>query len=204
MAPFPTPRYFGSQAGNDPTAALFPQGRQRWRRHHEGIPMKRLAASLVAVAFLALAEALPAWALDDASFAVAAVSANLQEIQMGQQAQQKAQNPQVKAFGDTLVKDHIAAHQKAAALAAKLEQYAPTVLPGDQARAVSQLSPLSGAAFDRRFLDEVIAGHNAAIQLFTPSATSANPDVKAYATETLATLRAHLASAQALRMQVGG
>jgi putative membrane protein len=163
-------------------------------------PLARLISGLAAIALAALAwTASPAMALDDPSFAVAAVSANLQEIQMGQAAQQKAQNAQVKALGDTLVKDHIPAHQKAIALAAKLEQYAPTVLPADQARVVSQLQGMSGAAFDKGFVDEVIAAHTAAIQLFTPSAASSNAEVKAYATETLTALRAHLATAQALK-----
>src|SRR5215212_9516417 len=147
--------------------------------------MKRMTVTLVALAFGCLAWMLPAFALDDPSFVVAAVSANLLEIQIGQQAQQKAQNAMVKALGEALVRDHIPAHQKAAALAAKLDQYAPTVLPGDQARVVTTLAGLSGAAFDTRFVDEVIAAHSMAIQLFTPSTTSGNADVKAYATETL-------------------
>ncbi len=161
--------------------------------------MNRHTARIAAVALVAAGWAAPALALDDPSFAVAAVSANLQEIQMGQAAVQRAQNAQVKALGDTLVKDHGPAHQKAVALAAKLEQYAPTVLPGEQARVVTTLQSLSGAAFDQRFVDEVIAAHNAAIQLFTPSASSSNAEVKAYATETLTALRAHLATAQALK-----
>jgi putative membrane protein len=162
------------------------------------VTMAMLAALAVAAGIL------PARALDDAPFAVAAVSANLYEIQLGQQAQQKAQNPAVKAFGETLVKDHVASHQKAAVLAARLDQYAPTTLPFDQTRTMATLSSLTGAAFDRRFLDEVIAAHNAAIPVFTASTASADAEVKAYATEALAALRAHLATAQMLRMQVGG
>jgi putative membrane protein len=162
----------------------------------------KLRAAWFALVVLGAAWTHPALALDDPSFAVAAVSANLQEIQMGQAAQQRGQNPQVKALGDTLVKDHIPAHQKAAAIAAKLEQYAPTTLPSEQARVVTTLQSLSGAEFDRRFVDEVIAAHTAAITLFTPSAASADVDVKAYATETLAVLRAHLATAQALKTQL--
>jgi putative membrane protein len=166
--------------------------------------MKQLASVLVAVFLAAVGSALPARALDDAPFAVAAVSANLYEIQLGQQAQQRGQNAAVKAFGDTLVKDHLASHQKAAALAAKLEQYAPTTLAFDQARTLGQLATLTGAAFDRRLLDEVISAHNAAIPVFMASTTSANAEVKAYASEALASLRAHLVTAQTLRMQVGG
>jgi putative membrane protein len=155
-------------------------------------------------AFLAVASQIrPVLALDDAPFAVAAVSANLVEIQIGQLAQQRAQSPQVKSFGEMLVRDHTSSHQKATALAAKLEQYAPTTLAGDQARIVATLSSLSGADFDRRFIDEAINAHNAAIQLFSPSTTSGNGDVKAFATESLPSLQAHLAAAQVLKSQLG-
>jgi putative membrane protein len=163
--------------------------------------MKRLAMTTL-VAMLLATGGLPALALDDPAFAVAAVSANLLEIQIGQLAQQRGQNAQVKALGDTLVNDHTASHQKATALAAKLEQYAPTVLPGDQARVVATLSSLSGADFDRRFVDEVINAHNAAIQLYSPSTTSGNAEVKAFATESMRMFQTHLAAAQALKGQL--
>jgi putative membrane protein len=58
---------------------------------------------------------------------------------------------------------------------------------------------LKGAAFDHRYIQDMIAGHTKAIAIFKKEAENAHdPEVKAYAEETLPTLQKHLEGARAL------
>jgi putative membrane protein len=58
---------------------------------------------------------------------------------------------------------------------------------------------LKGAAFDRRYAREMVAGHTKAITEYKRAAQDAqNADIKAYATQTLPTLEKHLQAAKDL------
>ena len=58
---------------------------------------------------------------------------------------------------------------------------------------------MKGAAFDHKYIQEMIAGHTHAIAVYTKEAADAqNADLKAYASQTLPTLQKHLDAAQAL------
>jgi putative membrane protein len=61
----------------------------------------------------------PGWAKDPAgkTFITKAIQGNLAEVQMGQLAQEKSQNSDVKAFGQQLVTDHNDANSTATAIA---------------------------------------------------------------------------------------
>src|SRR3954451_22138777 len=75
---------------------------------------------LIAMGLIASAAyAPPAWAKDPAgkTFITKAIQGNLAEVQMGQLAQEKSQNSDVKAFGQQLVTDHNDANSTATAIA---------------------------------------------------------------------------------------
>ncbi len=70
--------------------------------------------------------------------------------------------------------------------------------PVDQLKILA-LSKLQGTAFDRAYITEQLAAHEAAIRLFRFAATNAtSPEVKAFATQTLPTLRKHFNEAISL------
>jgi len=59
---------------------------------------------------------------------------------------------------------------------------------------------VKGAAFDRKYIHDMIAGHTAAIALYKKEAHDAeNSQVRAYAEETIPTLQKHLDGAKALQ-----
>jgi putative membrane protein len=64
---------------------------------------------------------------------------------------------------------------------------------------IAPFKKLKGVAFDHRYIQEMIAGHTKAIQVYTKEASDAqSPDLKAYATQTLPTLQKHLDGAKSL------
>lgn len=118
------------------------------------------------------------------------------EVQMGQLAEQKASSPQTRALAEQLVKDHTAANKQLAALAGqKNEQVAQQ--PPDSTL-MDRLQSLHGDAFDKAYASAMVGGHEKAIELFDAATHSNDPQVKAFATRTLPTLRHHLQMAQAL------
>jgi putative membrane protein len=145
--------------------------------------------------------ALPAQAADDKTFIETVIGINLEEIQMGQMAQQKSQNADVKAYGATLVTDHTAANEKATAIAQKIGATVPTAPSTEAQTAMSQVSSLSGADFDKSFLQHMVDGHTTAISMFNEKVndSGAAAEVTAFAKETLPTLQKHLDTAKSLQ-----
>jgi len=64
---------------------------------------------------------------------------------------------------------------------------------------IDPFQKLKGAAFDHRYIREMIAGHTKAIAVYKKEATDAqNPALKSYAEQALPTLQKHLDGAKAL------
>lgn len=79
---------------------------------------------------------------NDIQFVQKAAAAGRMEVEHGRIAAQKASNPQVKAFGSQLVKDHTAANQQLMSIAKKKNI---TIAGSDRALA-NQASPAGGSA----------------------------------------------------------
>jgi putative membrane protein len=154
-----------------------------------------IAAAFVAWATLGHATAAP---MDDKMFITTVIGINLEEIQAGQLAQMKSQNAAVKAYGQTLVKDHTDANNQAKAIAMNLGVTVPTTLTPDAQKMMTSLMGLTGADFDKAFLTDMVTGHMKAIQMFTDQSASTNPAVAAFAKMSLPVLQMHLATAQML------
>ena len=100
----------------------------------------------------------------DPQIAMIAVTADTVDIDAGKLASQKATNPKVKEFADLMVKDHTSVNAQATALAKKLN-----VTPEPSAtskslkdggdKAMAKLKGLSGAAFDKAYVDNEVAYH---------------------------------------------
>jgi putative membrane protein len=98
---------------------------------------------------------------------------NQMEIQAGKLAQQQAGSPQVRAYGERLVRDHSFADQKvvqlAKALGVDLSQPVP-LKPEEQAqmeqskKMMQKLQSLQGGQFDQQYLTMMVKGHEKIIQ----------------------------------------
>ena len=140
----------------------------------------------------------------DKDFILQAEKDNLQERVLGRMAQEQSQNDAVRDYGKTLVNDHNDALKKLVDLMNKNGLQQPKGLPEERIEAVRKLQGLSGAAFDREFVNMMVKDHQKAVDEFRHvAATSQNPDVRDYAKNVLPTLEKHLKDAQELQAKLG-
>ena len=135
----------------------------------------------------------------DRDFMMKAAQGGLAEVQTGNLATQQGQDTKVKSFGEQMVKDHSAANNKLKALAQSKGVELPSAPDSKDERTMKHLQSLNGADFDKAYANDMVKDHRTDIREFEHAAQSASdPDVKAFAKETLPTLRHHLAMAEAL------
>ena len=137
----------------------------------------RLIATIAAAAALTAfgtinAQTTTAGAPNDAQIAMIAVVADTVDIDAGKLAAEKASNKEVKAFAETMVRDHTAVNAKATALAKKLgvtpeESDTSKKLKADGDKTLAKLKGLSGAEFDKAYVDNEVAYHDAVIGVVT-------------------------------------
>jgi putative membrane protein len=141
-----------------------------------------------------------AWAKDapGQAFITQAIQGNLAEVSLGKLAQEKASRDDVKSFGQMLEQDHTTANQQAEAAASAMNVPPPTGPNARQKAAYDRLSKLSGAAFDRRFVQLMVADHRRDVAEYQKEAKRSDGQVSDYAKATLPTLQKHLQTARSL------
>lgn len=179
--------------------------------------MNRMPRRLL-VAALAAAVALPAAvvaqdrpassnvaAAPDAAFVQKASASGLAEVALGQLGSSQGNSADTKAFGAQMVKDHTAANNELKSIAGgKNMSMATTPTPADE-KAATAMSKKTGDDFDKAFAKKMVADHQKAVALFTKESTSGkDPELKAFATKTLPTLKEHLEMAKKLPGGSGG
>ncbi len=121
------------------------------------------------------------------------------EVQEGQLAASKAARAAVKQFGQQMVTDHTPVNQQLAQLAQSKGVTPPADLDPAHQQILTRLQRERGSTFDRDYMRNQIADHQAAVALFQrESQEGTDPDLKNFATQTLPTLQSHLQEAQKL------
>jgi putative membrane protein len=140
----------------------------------------------------------------DATFYKKAAEGGLFEIDTGNQAAKTSNNQQIKDLGSMLVTDHTAANDKLKALAASKNIALPTTASVGQMAQKAKLDVLTGDTYDKSFVKTQIKAHQQTIALFKKEiAGGQDADAKAFAKETLPTLRKHLKAAQSIAASAG-
>jgi len=146
----------------------------------------------------------------DPQIAAIMVTANQVDIDAGKLAKSKAQSKDVKEFAQLMITDHSGVNKSATELVQKLHvtpQASPTSESlqqgGDQNLAA--LKKLTGAAFDKAYVDHEVAYHEAVLQAvdktLIPSAQ--NAELKALLVKVRPAFVAHLDHAKQLQAQLG-
>lgn len=143
---------------------------------------------------------------NDAQIAAIVVAANQVDINAGRLAETKAHNPQVKAFGKQMVTDHTGVNKQATDLVTKLG-----VKPEDNPTAQSlksggvdnlkHLKTLSGAAFDKAYIDHEVDYHQQVLDAMdkTLIPNAQNAQLKALLEKVRPAFASHLAHAKELQ-----
>lgn len=107
---------------------------------------------------------------DDKKFLAFAAQGDQDEIAVSELAEQKATNPDVKAFAHKMVTEH---KQMTAGMKPFAEKWGMTPPMGpdaDHQKEIDKLNGLSGADFDKRYIDDMVSDHATALDKFTTEA----------------------------------
>ncbi|MBZ9974213.1 MULTISPECIES: DUF4142 domain-containing protein [unclassified Mesorhizobium] len=139
-----------------------------------------------------------ALAKSDTDFLTDTIKGDNSEVALGTLARQKGDSKGVKAFGQTLVKDHGKAKKQALAVGKKLGVAETDDLTDEATAEMTKLNGLSGAAFDQEFTTYMVSDHQKDIAEFRDEAKTGSSKVAKLAKKTLPTLEKHLKIAQSL------
>lgn len=129
----------------------------------------------------------------DVQFVVKVAGINMEEIKLGQLAQQKSKTTDIKELGKMMEEEHTKAQSDLAALAMKESIILPTALDSNAQKDYEKLSDLSGSDFDKQYCDMMVSGHKDAISMFEKaSAETKDSNIKQFAVATLPALHSHL------------
>jgi putative membrane protein len=129
----------------------------------------------------------------DAQFLVDAAEINLEEIKCGKFAEQNAMSADTRDLGKMMVTEHTKCLSDLKALADKKSIMIPAVISTKGEEDYEKLIDRAGADFDKNYCDMMVDGHKGAIAKFEKeSIDGSDPDIRAWASETLPALRKHL------------
>ncbi len=162
--------------------------------------------SLVALPALAQKEKKGAGApMTDQQFVEWAAQTDMVEANLGQLAGTAAAAQPVKDYAQTLVTDHTADYKQLADVAKQANLTVPTAIDAEHNKMIGPFYKLNGAAFDKKYAAEMVAGHTKAIEIYKKEANDAqNSAVKSYAQEALVVLQKHEVAAKELEKKPAG
>lgn len=139
----------------------------------------------------------------DTTFADKAAQGGMAEVKLGQLAEQHAQSPDVKAFGQRMVTDHTKANDELKSIASRKGITLPSDLNAKDQATYDRLSKLNGAAFDKAYMQDMVTDHRTDVSEFRrESEHGTDADIKAFASKTLPTLEEHLKLAESTDAKV--
>jgi putative membrane protein len=140
---------------------------------------------------------------NSSGFVAKAIESGAREVAISELAVKKAVNPAVKAFATRMVADHGKANAELARLAAD-QSIQVSNTGAAVTTATNKLSPLTGAEFDRAYMEMQVRSHQDSVTLFEHESTKgSDATIKAFATKTLATIREHQRMAHEAAEAVG-
>jgi putative membrane protein len=171
----------------------------------------RIVALVAAAVLWASAAGVSAQGVTDAQIAHIVVTANQVDIDAGKLAASKGSHPEVKKFGQQMVTDHTGVNKQATDLVTKLK-VTPADNPTSQSlkdggdKNVARLKGLSGAAFDKAYIEHEVTYHQAVLdamdKTLIPSAK--NAELKALLVKVRPAFVAHLEHAKKVQASLGG
>jgi putative membrane protein len=171
-----------------------------------------MKSSIIAVAAMCLGAAtVSAQTVNDAQIASIVVTANQVDIDAGKLAASTTKNAEVKKFAQLMVTDHTGVNKQAVALVTKLK-----VTPQDNdtskslkaggEKNVATLKALKDAAFDKAYVDQEVAYHQAVLDAVdkTLIPNASNAELKALLVKVRPAFVAHLEHAKHLQTSLAG
>lgn len=136
-------------------------------------------------------------------FAQQAAADGIAEVELADLALERATNNEVKTLANHIKQDHQQANEKLKSIASQ-KGVDVTEQTGDKhKREKERLSKLQGAEFDKAYVKAMIKEHEKDIKTFEKHAKNGkDPELKAFANDSLPKLREHLDHAKQLEKQL--
>jgi putative membrane protein len=132
----------------------------------------------------------------DKEFVSRAGMGGLYEVQAANLALERAASPDVQAFAQQMLTDHSQLNHELQELATVKGLALPAELSGSHKAAIDHLRTLSGAEFDRAYMQHTVSDHDHEVAEFERASRSAtDQDLRDWAARTLPTLKSHAALA---------
>lgn len=161
-----------------------------------GLPRQAAGALFILAGLMVIAKARAA---DDKDFIQKAAKGNVAEVELARLAQERASDPEVKDMAQHILNDHQQANQDLQKLAAKKGITLPHDARMKDEVTKAKLSRLKGPEFDKDYVKAMVKDHQKDIKEYQREANQGkDPEVKQYASQTVATLQHHLEMAQRL------
>lgn len=135
---------------------------------------------------------------DEAAFMNKAAIGGMMEVDLGKIAM-KSTNAKVKAFAEQMVTDHTKANNELKALAVKTKILLPETYPADEKAHIDMMKSMTGAAFDKHYIDMMVTDHDKTIALFNTGAESQDKGVSNFAKNTLPVIKGHFEKAKEIQ-----
>jgi putative membrane protein len=145
-----------------------------------------------------------ALAATSATFVKDAAQGSMAEVELATLALSKATRDDVKQLAQKLKDDHTSASNELMTLASSKSVTLPSAVSAMQKATADRLGKLSGAAFDKAYVDEMVKDHVKDVAEFRKHESDSDADVKAFAAKTRPILEGHLSQAQAVQKAIGG
>ncbi len=127
------------------------------------------------------------------TFIMKAANGGMTEVDLGKVAADKGGSSEVKDFGNQMVKDHSKANDKLKEVAGKMGVTVPAKVDAKHQAKVDKMSGMSGAAFDKMYVSEMVKAHEKDIADFEMADKEVkNADLKSFIEETVPVMKEHL------------
>jgi putative membrane protein len=173
----------------------------------EEIDMKHILAGVCCLALCGLpamgqrhAAKTAGAAMTDQQFVDFAGQTDMVEAHLGQEAQTASNSQDIKDYGQMLVTDHTKDFADLHTAAQTAGLTVPDAIDAKHHQEmIAPFEKLKGAAFDHKYIHEMIAGHTKALAVYQKEATDAQNDaIKNYAQTAIPVLQKHLDGAKDL------
>jgi putative membrane protein len=136
----------------------------------------------------------------DAQYLVDAYSSGLYEIEMSQQAKQKATRSDVKDLASEMIEEHAKLNESLKSLSIKKQVSLQQTLTEEQLEKIKECNDKKGVQYDEAYIEKIVDKHEKSIKLAEEAAEKASDnEIRSLFSSALPTLRHHLEMAMSLK-----
>ncbi|BAU55831.1 DUF4142 domain-containing protein [Mucilaginibacter gotjawali] len=140
---------------------------------------------------------------DASKFLVKNYESGIYEIQLSELAATNALDPDVKNLAINMVAAHKAINSRISAIAASANFLLPAALNADHQKSLRDLGKLTGADFDKKYINTIVSGHENAVSDYKDAYKNLSEgDTRTFAGETLPKIEDHLAMAKKVKDRI--